>query len=190
MATVTRFYSEFKDRKGLSWRVEFCDKVYTGTEYELKLGADAFTINWAGNANEPHQPIVTSSAEFYLIIETAAAYDWLLEMHNDAPDRFTVAVKYLSGVSYQFSWAGVVMIDGVSIEDIYLPQQVTLQANDDLARLQDVLYKTSETVEYTGTAFIGSQSFSNAELLDLDIDVTSIVNKFTASFNDSQTYPI
>ena len=129
MATVTRFYSEFKDRKGLNWRVEFCDKDYTGTEYELKLGAEAFTINWAGNANEPHQPIVTSSAEFYLIIETAAAYDWLLEMPNAAPDRFTVAVKYLSGVSYELRWAGVVMIDGVSIEDIYLPQQVTLQAN-------------------------------------------------------------
>ncbi len=154
MATVTRFYSEFKDRKGLNWRVEFCDKDYTGTEYELKLGAEAFTINWAGNANEPHQPIVTSSAEFYLIIETAAAYDWLLEMPNAAPDRFTVAVKYLSGVSYELRWAGVVMIDGVSIEDIYLPQQVTLQANDDLSRLQDVLYKTSETVEYSGTAFI------------------------------------
>jgi len=154
MATVTRFFSEFKDRKGESWRVEFCDKDFTGVAAEIKLGAEAFGINWAGNANEPHQPIVTSSAEFYLIIESQAQYNWLLEMPNAAPDRFTVAVKYLSGVSYNLRWAGVIMVDGVSIEDIYYPQQVTLQANDDLSRLQDVLYKTSETVEYTGTAFI------------------------------------
>ncbi len=34
---------------------------------------------------------------------------------------------------------------------------------------------------YTGSAFKGSQSFSNADLLDLDINVTSIVNQFSSS---------
>ena len=44
-------------------------------------------------------------------------------------------------------------------------------------------------VWYTGSAFKGSQSFSNAGLLDLNIDVTSIVQKFSASLYASQTYP-
>jgi hypothetical protein len=44
-------------------------------------------------------------------------------------------------------------------------------------------------VWYTGSAFKGSQSFSNADLLDLNIDVTSIVQKFSASLYASQTYP-
>ena len=153
MAIVTRFYSEFKDRKGKDWRVEFCDNEYTGVATEIKLSSEAFELNWAGNANEPHQPIVTSSAQFYLVIETAAAYNWLLEMPNAAPDRFTVAIKW--GSTWQYMrWAGVLMVDGIVIEDIYLPQQVTLQANDDLARLQDVLYKATPTAAYTGQAYI------------------------------------
>ena len=42
---------------------------------------------------------------------------------------------------------------------------------------------------YTGSEFKGTQTFSNADLLDLDIDVTSIVQKFSASLYNSQTYP-
>lgn len=42
---------------------------------------------------------------------------------------------------------------------------------------------------YTGSLFKGTQTFSNADLLDLNIDVTNIVQKFSASINVSQTYP-
>ena len=42
---------------------------------------------------------------------------------------------------------------------------------------------------YTGSTFKGTQTFSNADILDLDLDVTSIVQKFSASLNSSQTYP-
>ncbi len=42
---------------------------------------------------------------------------------------------------------------------------------------------------YTGSEFKGSQIFSNADLLDLNIDVTSIIQKFSASINMSQIYP-
>ena len=155
MAAIVRYFAEFKDRKGKEWRVEFCDKEFSGSESEITLGADAFTLNWAGDANTPHQPIVTSSAQFFLIVESTGVYDWLLELPNAAADRFTVAIKYGTGGGYYtLRWAGVLMVDGVEIEDIYLPQKDTLQANDDLARLQDVLYKSSEAVEYTGTAYI------------------------------------
>jgi len=44
-------------------------------------------------------------------------------------------------------------------------------------------------VWYTGSAFKSSQSFSNADLLDLDVNVTSIVQKFSASLYASQIYP-
>ena len=42
---------------------------------------------------------------------------------------------------------------------------------------------------YTGSGFLASQSFSNADILDLNINVTSIVGKFSASFNGS-SYPV
>ncbi len=44
-------------------------------------------------------------------------------------------------------------------------------------------------VWYTGSGFEGSQSFANADSLDLNIDVTSIVQKFSSSLYASQTYP-
>ena len=154
MATIVRYYAEFKDRKGKNIRVEFCDNEFTGVESEVKLGANAFTLNWAGDANTPHQTIITSSAKFFLIVESTGVYDWLLELPNAAENRFTVAIKKYDSGSYNLRWAGVLMVDGVEIEDIFLPQRVTLEANDDLARLQDVLYKSSETVEFTGIAYI------------------------------------
>ena len=43
---------------------------------------------------------------------------------------------------------------------------------------------------YTGSAFSNVQSFFSAESLDLDLNVTSIVQKFSASIFNSQTYPI
>ena len=42
---------------------------------------------------------------------------------------------------------------------------------------------------YTGSNFKGSKTFSNNNSLDLDINVTSIVQKFSASLYNSQTYP-
>ncbi len=42
---------------------------------------------------------------------------------------------------------------------------------------------------YTGSLFKGTQTFSNADSLDLNVDVTNIVQKFSASINASQTYP-
>jgi len=42
---------------------------------------------------------------------------------------------------------------------------------------------------YTGSLFKGIQTFSNADSLDLNVDVTDIVQKFSASINVSQTYP-
>jgi len=42
---------------------------------------------------------------------------------------------------------------------------------------------------YTGSLFKGIQTFSNADSLDLNVDVTDIVQKFSASIFLSQTYP-
>ena len=43
---------------------------------------------------------------------------------------------------------------------------------------------------YTGNEFKSTQIFSNADLLDLNINVTSIVQKFSASLYNSQPYPV
>jgi len=42
---------------------------------------------------------------------------------------------------------------------------------------------------YTGSIFKGTQTFSDVNLLDLNINVTNIVQKFSASLYNSQTYP-
>ena len=43
---------------------------------------------------------------------------------------------------------------------------------------------------YTGSEFKSTQLFSNADILDLDLNVTSIVQKFSSSLFNSQNYPI
>ncbi len=42
---------------------------------------------------------------------------------------------------------------------------------------------------YTGSEFKSTQTFFNANILDLDLDVTSIVKKFSSSLFASQNYP-
>ena len=44
-------------------------------------------------------------------------------------------------------------------------------------------------VWYTGSAFSSSQTFNNAEILDLNLDVTNIVQKFSASIIANNSYP-
>ena len=44
-------------------------------------------------------------------------------------------------------------------------------------------------VWYTGSAFSSSQEFSNSEILDLNLDVTNIVQKFSASIIANNSYP-
>ena len=41
---------------------------------------------------------------------------------------------------------------------------------------------------YTGSGFFSSQSFSNADILDLNLDITSIITKFSASYSN-ESYP-
>ena len=41
---------------------------------------------------------------------------------------------------------------------------------------------------YTGSSFLGTQTFSNTDLLDLNVNVTNIVQKFSASILDNQFY--
>ena len=41
---------------------------------------------------------------------------------------------------------------------------------------------------YTGSGFFSSQSFSNADILDLNLDITSIITKFSASYSN-KSYP-
>ena len=42
---------------------------------------------------------------------------------------------------------------------------------------------------YTGSGFVGNQQFLYGDGLDIDMDVTDIITKFSASFFASQTYP-
>jgi hypothetical protein len=44
-------------------------------------------------------------------------------------------------------------------------------------------------VWYTGSAFSSSQQFNNVNILDLNLNVTSIIQKFSSSIFASQTYP-
>jgi hypothetical protein len=44
-------------------------------------------------------------------------------------------------------------------------------------------------VWYTGSAFSSSQEFSNSEILDLNLDVTNIVQRFSASIIANNSYP-
>ena len=55
--------------------------------------------------------------------------------------------------------------------------------------LEDFIDEKGGGMWYTGSDFKADQIFSNADILDLDLNVTSIVQKFSSSLLSNQVYP-
>ncbi len=145
MATI-RFYGEFKDDKGDTWRVNLHDTGYDGTAYENKLGADGFTLSYSGDSENRYQGIIGSSVQF-IMFNTESIFDTFLNdiLPASAEGRMQVEVRFdPDGVDTLF-WCGILAAEQVEQEDMPQPNAVTFVATDDIGNLTNKRFVSTTT---------------------------------------------
>ncbi len=151
-----RFEAEATSLVGIQWRLRIYDSAYGGaTVIPFKVGGDIFELAYDGADDDRVQYIIPSQLTFTYIIEGAAQEELIDNLKTAKEGRYLLEVEYLD-TTYQPYWRGVLFADQVEVPDEYWPQQVRLTASDDLKALDNIPYKVSDTVPYTGLSSLGS----------------------------------
>lgn len=100
-----RFVSEHKSwSDGLTWKVEIHDSDFVGSETIFYVAAGGIDIEYRGDEDNLHWPILASTARFVMMVEDATHEQLITDMAGAKEGRFTIAI-YKSGT---FFWAGVI----------------------------------------------------------------------------------
>ena len=144
MATV-RFYGEFMDEVGDTWRINLHDTDYSGTATEVTLGAEGFALSYAGNSEDRHQPIIGSSVEFTVMNEGGNFETFLNSVLPAAEEgRMQIEIRRDPDNVNALYWAGILAPEQVEQDDAPAPNPVRMTATDDLGNLQRLYFDQSD----------------------------------------------
>ena len=130
------FYSEFQDDRGDSWRVNVYDDEFSGTADEVTLGVEGFVLSYEGNQSDPFQRIIASKLEFSVYLRSTNFETWITDtILQRSEGQLKVEVRKDPASGDTLWWAGVLLIDQVTIPDNY-DAMVQLTAADGLALLK------------------------------------------------------
>lgn len=172
-----RYFSEFKDARGVAWRLEILDSVTTSDGFpfadnspvEFLLGRDGVTINWDGDSDHLHDPIVGSTLSADFLLEGSHHTVFPEVLAGSAEDRFAVALfRHEPGADSTSSeptgkwrpeWMGILAPEGVEYISNESNQFLRLSAHDGLAMLNDIPYQQANGEVYdTDTTLAGHLS--------------------------------
>lgn len=144
MATV-RFYGEFMDEVGDTWRINLHDTDYSGTATEVTLGAEGFALSYSGNSEDRHQPIIGSSVEFTVMNEGGNFETFLNSVLPAAEEgRMQIEIRRDPDNVNALYWAGILAPEQVEQDDAPAPNPVRMTATDDLGNLQRLYFDQSD----------------------------------------------
>lgn len=133
MAVNVKYYHEYKPEQAGQYRINLCDSDFTGSATSIEMASTPFTLNW--DNEDPHARVISSSCTLNFICETQAQVDWFEEVAASPTGTYTVEI--LEGTAGNFFWAGVIQAESVTIPYLTVPVVISVEANDDLARLAD-----------------------------------------------------
>lgn len=136
---AVRYNLGFLSSTGVEWDIELHDTAFDGDAADM--GCGGLNIKYDGGSASPHSPLMPSAATVVLKIanETQQALiDDLIATGDES--RFLVKI-YRDGV---FEWAGGVVADATSYEDMPYPYEWQLVASDGLALLKQKDYTISD----------------------------------------------
>jgi hypothetical protein len=153
MADPIRLFSEFKDDRGVDWRVNIHDEDFTGTATEFTLGADGFVLRYTGDNENRYQPVIGSELTFTLVEQGATETTFMDLLSTAAEQRFSVSVRKDPDEFNTLWWGGVILPEQVIRPDEYFPIMNTLTASDDVGNLEELDYNNDGTA-YSGQASV------------------------------------
>lgn len=149
-----RFVSEHKSwSDGLTWKVEIHDSDFVGSETIFYVAPGGIDIEYRGDEDNLHWPILASTARFVMMVEDATHEQLITDMAGAKEGRFTIAI-YKSGT---FFWAGVINSPEISIEDNDFPYAFSITAVDGLALLKN--YPCSQSGKRWDDVYEGQSKF-------------------------------
>jgi hypothetical protein len=136
-----RLYSEFKDNEGDVWRVSIYDTNATwdaANKTAFTLGSDGFVLQYSGNNEQQHDPVIGSSVQFVLFEQVAAHTQTLDLLYSFPEGRLLLDIYRDPDGDNTLYWRGVILAEQVERNDEPMPTAVSLTASDDLGNLKDI----------------------------------------------------
>ena len=145
-----RLHTTILSLSGESYDLEFYDDNHVAVSTEVKTVAGSVSIRWVGADKDRTNPIVTAALSVGLVVENATIESFVTDLITAPEDRFQIVLKKSSNVKF----AGYIVTDLVSIENISYPYTFTLNATDGIGRLKDLEYNNA------GTAYSGKEAIT------------------------------
>ena len=150
----TKFYSEFADELGDTWRINIIDTDYTGSASVLPLAVDGFTLRYNGDNQDKFQPILGSSVTFVVFNRTSDFETFLnTTIPGGEEGQFLVDIlKDPGDPSEELWWRGVLLTEQIEQLDEPQPSPVQLTASDDLAHLDKLTTEEFDDITLPNTS--------------------------------------
>jgi len=146
---AVRFTNTFISSSNITWKVDIYDSAFSGTATEFYSTGEGFTLDWEGKAEDRFNPIIASKLNVGFYVQDATGNTFIEDMIGSYDeDRFS-AVVYKSGTMY---WAGHLLQDLVTREDVYYPYVQDLVFTDYLGALKEIPFNND------GSLFVTTQT--------------------------------
>lgn len=138
---AVRFTSTWFDVDGEEFKISIFDDAYTdgSVEQTLRGATPGFELSYESEADQPYQGIIASTLTVHLVNEGGAFDTWLQGIPSITGENdVTIVLFRKTPQGFQKEWAGVIMVDQITLEDAPSPSLVKLVANDGTAALKNV----------------------------------------------------
>ena len=134
-----RFYGDFTNDNGDTFRVGIHDSSYAAAPVEVTLGVPGFTLTYEGDNQDQYQPIIPSRLN-WTVYNEGGDFDTFLNtiIPTAAEARFLVEVlREPDEIDESVFWRGVLLPEQIQQMDEPTPSAVELTAGDDIAELKE-----------------------------------------------------
>lgn len=132
-----RLQGDFYSEDGIRYTVTILVNDLPGLALDFKLSKLA--INYNGDDNNLHAPILSSTCELAVEVTTSSVNSVFSRLNVAAEEDYMIKIEK-EGVLH---WCGIIITDNVSEQDRNIPYTLNLSAVDGFGRLKDK--------DYTGT---------------------------------------
>jgi hypothetical protein len=147
-----RYRNTFYSHSGVGWKIDIHDSTYSSLVNTF-TSEDGFRLSYK-QVTERLDPIFSSTVSIPIHVIDYTIEAFLVELMTAQEERFSVKIYKFSTQTntYLLEWAGVLLADMISKEDISYPFVIELTFTDGLGRLNDIDYNTggSAPAKYNG----------------------------------------
>ena len=138
MSYNKQFYSTYKSMNGWDYHLEIFVNGYTGSATEVSLANTGCVISYECNSDDRYNPILPSTMTIPFLVSNSTEADFITALREDYEDNDVYVYLYQSSSANERQlWAGWLLLDLGSEENLYYPYQINLNATDGLALLKD-----------------------------------------------------